>query len=393
VPLSRAGKRGKARKIVIVWARSVLEARLLRVANTLDQEGYSVEVFAWDRESDKENVVRHEHFNCHYLHLKAPYNSPLLFLLLPVWWLMALAFLIRRRPRAVHACDMDCLLPTLFYSRISGIPLVYDIFDIYGGMVANTLPSVICKLLIRLEAAGARASDAVLLVNELQYAHLGRPPLRRHLYLINTPDEPDWKEMESWIRKVREKIPKEAEGKTLIFYGGSLEYARRFDQLLEGIEGLDDVFHVVAGSGADADRLLPMFDRSGNTSYIGPIPFEEVIAWTKTADIVYVLCDAGTDKCRMGSQTRLFVAMMCECPLIVTDGINASRIVKEAGCGISVPDGDVKALRRAIKRLSGSPALRQKLGSTGRKAYDTRFGWKELRGGLLDLYSGLLAGR
>lgn len=387
---SRNGAYNKDKKVVIVWARSVLEARLLRVANTLDDEGYTVEIFAWDRESDKDDLVEHEHFNCHYLHMKAPYNSPFLFVLLPLWWLMVLGFLLRRGPRAVHACDMDCLLPTLLYCRLRGVPLIYDIFDIYGSMVRNTLPGFICNILIRLEAAGARASDAVLLVNELQYEHLGRPGLRRHLFLINAPDEPDWEEIRVEMKKVEVAIPREGRGKNIIFYGGSLEYARRFDQLLKAIEGLDEVFHVVAGSGADAERLIPMFRRSGNTHYIGPIPFKQVIAWSRLASIIYVLCDAGTEKCRMGSQTRLFVAMMCGRPLVVTASINAADIVEGAGCGLTVPDGDIEALRDAIRRLAGSPSLRASLGRKGQAAYEKRYGWSKLKKGLLDLYADLL---
>ena len=261
------------KKVIIVWARTVLEARLIRVANTLDEEGYSVKVFAWDRESDRSDMEKHDHFDCHYRHLSAPYDSPVLFLLLPIWWFSIIRFLMKHRPDAIHVCDLDCLLPALFYSRLKRIPLVYDIFDIYGKMVQHSVPKKISDLLIRMERAGAAASSAVIMVNEHQYDLLGKPSVRRLTYLVNTPYEEDRKKIELKIQEIREKISDENRKKTLIFYAGSLQYARRFDQMLAAVKDMDDVYHVVAGAGADADRLYPCSRDRRTPIILAPYPF------------------------------------------------------------------------------------------------------------------------
>jgi len=380
----------RKKKVIIVWARTVLEARLIRVANTLDEEGYSVKVFAWDRESDRGDMEKHDHFDCHYRHLSAPYDSPVLFLLLPIWWFSIIRFLMKHRPDAIHVCDLDCLLPALFYSRLRRIPLVYDIFDIYGKMVQHSVPKKMSDLLIRMERAGAAASSAVIMVNEHQYDLLGKPTVRRLTYLVNTPYEEDRKKVELKIREIREMISDENRKKTLIFYAGSLQYGRRFDQMLDAIKDMDDVYHVVAGAGADADRLVPMFEGSKNTHYLGPISFLEVVAWSSIADMLYLLCDAGSKKYRLGAQTRLFVGMMCGTPLIVTGGINAARIVNEEKCGLSVADKDVDGLKGVIKKLARDPSLRQRLGENGRRAYDNKYGWNILKKELVRVYSELL---
>ena len=377
------------KKVIIVWARTVLEARLIRVANTLDEEGYDVKVFAWDRESGRDDIEKHDHFDCHYRHLSAPYDSPVLFLLLPIWWLSIIRFLMKHKPDAIHVCDMDCLLPSLFYGRLKRIPLVYDIFDIYGKMVQHSVPKKISDLLVRMERAGAAASSAVIMVNEHQYDLLGKPAVRRLSYLVNTPYEEDRKKVELKIREIRKTISEDNGKKTLIFYAGSLQYARRFDQMLDAIKDMDDVYHLVAGAGADADRLVPMFERSKNTHYLGPISFLEVLAWSSIADILYLLCDAGLKKYRLGAQTRLFVGMMCGTPMIVTDSINAARIVREEKCGLTVADKDVKGLRKTIKKLASSRSLRQRLGKSGRRAYDKKYGWNILKQELIQLYSEL----
>jgi len=150
------------------------------------------------------------------------------------------------------------------------------------------------------------------------------------------------------------------------------------------------VLHVVAGTGADASELVPMFEESKNTLYIGPIPFVEVLAWSTVADILYVLVDSGSEKSRWGEQSRLYTGMMCGTPLIVTADVNAARIVTEAKCGLTVPDMDVKALKSAIKKLGGDASLRRKLGNNGKNTYVSKYRWNILKKDLLDLYSELL---
>ena len=383
---NRSGKK----EVIIVWARTVLEARLLRVANSLDDEGYRVKVLAWDRECNKPDIETYDHFDCHYFHLKTPYNSPLVFLLLPLWWLFVFRFLVKDRPDAMHPCDLDCLFPTLFYGKMKRVLVIYDIFDVYGKMTERSVPGPFGKILIRAEAAGARASDAVLMVNRYQHKILGKPALARSLYLVNTPYEIDIEKVNREKIMVAKKIPRKFRDRILIFYGGSVEHARRFDFMLRAIEGMDDVLHVVAGTGADAGELVPMFEESKNTLYIGPIPFIEVLAWSTVADILYVLVDSTSEKSRWGEQSRLYTGMMCGTPLIVTADVNAARIVEENMCGLTVPDNDVEALKKAIRRLGGDAALRRELGGNGKKAYFAKYRWNILKKGLVDLYSELL---
>ncbi len=378
------------KKVTIVWARTVLEARLLRVANTLSEDGYSVNVFAWDREARKPDIEGHEKFKCHYLHMKSPYDSPVTFLLLPLWWFLSFIFLIRNRPKAVHACDMDCFVPALLYSKITGSSLIYDIFDIYGSMVEASVPSFASRLLKSVEGWCAQKSDAVIMVNTFQYKELMEPDIQRKLFLVNSPHEVDIREVRKRGRALKTSLPEKKKRSTLIFFAGSLQYKRRFDQMIKAIKGLDGVHHIVAGAGADADRLIPMFQGSENTDYIGPISFDDVLAWSSVADIIYVLFDNSVKKYRWGAQTRLFIGMMLGTPVLVTDDSNPARIIKEAGAGFAVKDGDIKGLRKAVKKLVSSPATRKKMGESGMAEYNKKYAWGEMKYELLDLYSELM---
>jgi glycosyltransferase involved in cell wall biosynthesis len=69
--------------------------------------------------------------------------------------------------------------------------------------------------------------------------------------------------------------------------------------------------------------------------------------------------------------SKIYEAMAAELPiLLVADGEPARR-VHQARCGLSVPPGDISALRDAFCRLASDARFRSELGAAGRRAAET----------------------
>ena len=81
--------------------------------------------------------------------------------------------------------------------------------------------------------------------------------------------------------------------------------------------------------------------------------------------------------------------MMCAKPIIVNDGITASKIVAEEKCGLIIPYGDTNAIKEAILILKKDPGLCRTLGENGRKAYEARYSWEIMKGRLINAYNEL----
>ena len=75
-------------------------------------------------------------------------------------------------------------------------------------------------------------------------------------------------------------------------------------------------------------------------------------------------------------------------PAIVTTGVGAAEIVRDAGGGLVV-DGDPAALAAAIDRLTGDADLARRLGEAGRRHVRERLGWATVAAQMEGLYESL----
>jgi glycosyltransferase involved in cell wall biosynthesis len=71
--------------------------------------------------------------------------------------------------------------------------------------------------------------------------------------------------------------------------------------------------------------------------------------------------------------SKIYEAMASSLPiLLIADG-EASDRVEAAGCGLTVPPGDLKRARDACQRLATDETLRRRLGEAGRQAAETLY--------------------
>jgi glycosyltransferase involved in cell wall biosynthesis len=73
--------------------------------------------------------------------------------------------------------------------------------------------------------------------------------------------------------------------------------------------------------------------------------------------------------------SKLFGIMAVGRPAVAVgpDDAEVSRLVRESGCGVVVPNGLGGELVGALRRLREDPALRARLGAAGRRAFESRF--------------------
>ncbi|MEZ4373603.1 MAG: glycosyltransferase [Polyangiaceae bacterium] len=96
----------------------------------------------------------------------------------------------------------------------------------------------------------------------------------------------------------------------------------------------------------------------------GPFPFSELPTWVAAPDIVAL---PSRDEPGAWGQipAKLFDAMAMAKPIVVTEVNDMGKILGDAG--LRVPPGDVQALATALKRLTESPDLGNRLGEAARE--------------------------
>jgi glycosyltransferase involved in cell wall biosynthesis len=167
------------------------------------------------------------------------------------------------------------------------------------------------------------------------------------------------------------EIGKEAEPPEVLFVG-RLSPEKGITELVEATKGLN---LVVAGDGP-LRHLVP--------DALGFVPPAEVQRLLARAAVVVLPSH------REGLPMVLLEAMAHGRAVVATPAGGIPSLVEDGITGLLVPTGDARALREAITRLLGNPALRRKLGRAARAKVQEVAGWERVTEATLDAYRSAL---
>jgi glycosyltransferase involved in cell wall biosynthesis len=86
-------------------------------------------------------------------------------------------------------------------------------------------------------------------------------------------------------------------------------------------------------------------------------------------------------------------AMAVGLPVIAARCGGIPEVVEDGVTGLLVPSSDVGAFTAAVVRLLEDPALCRRLGGSGRRRAEARFGLEPHAAGVLEVYRAVLEGR
>lgn len=85
--------------------------------------------------------------------------------------------------------------------------------------------------------------------------------------------------------------------------------------------------------------------------------------------------------------TKLFEYLGAGLPVIISETLNCSALVRESDCGIVVDPSDPDAIARAMAFLIDNPGTAQAMGERGRRLVTDRYQWKSEASKLTRLYA------
>ena len=375
-------------KVIIIRSNSASpDPRVEKEADSLGSNNYEVTVLAWDRSCIDPRIEYKDHFKIYRIRLKAPYGKPILIIKLIEWTIFEIKYLLETEFDVVHCCDLDTLLPGIIVSRLKNKKIVYDCFDFYADMLTLKVPSPLRVTTAYIERFLASLADLVIIADDTRIAQFGYQ-LKDYIIINNSPAKGIAYSMETKMHQFQniKKI------KFSIFYGGILDVNRGFEHLFKAISDLKDVSLVIAGFGLDEHEILNMCNRMNNVNFIGKIKYKEIIQRTIESDLLVALYNPTIPNNKYASPNKLFEAMMCGKPILVSEGSSMADIVRKEECGMVVPYGDIAAIRDAILKLKSDPRLAEEMGRKGRKAYEKRYDWAIMEQKLINSYKNLLGG-
>ena len=399
---------------MIVWNEFVHDARVLKEAETLQAAGYQVCVHALhtpgrtkqsETLSSGVKVQRVIRSPLHALRKAPPPEaanaggrrpaamSPTMSLggqlarLIPrsVTHLQLLSRLVRSRPDAVHAHDVNTLPTAWLAARIIGCPLVYDAHEIStdreGYRKLRKAVGWIEKRLMPQAVATITTTDARAKFFARAYG------IPRPIVLQNRPRL----EKAERTNRIRQELGL-PEPWPIIVYQGGLQQGRGLDRLVDAMKRVDRAYLVMIGGGRLAGSLLRQVEDEGlaeRVRFIATVPLSELPSYTASADIGVQPIENSCLNHFTTDSNKLFEYMMAGLPVVASNLPEIRRVVEDGRFGLLVPPGDTNALAAALARLVGEPALRKQLGARALETA-TKLNWDTQEAKLRDLYDRLL---
>lgn len=356
------------------------DSRVLKEALSLQSAGYDITVVALHKAGLKEAEEQHGvKIRRLKLRLKNWGHNPLSLAL------KYLEFVIRaivrfRHADFIHCNDLDtlpigCCIKWLGKKK----KIIYDAHEFEIDDRGNNT-KFRRWLLYRTERFFIRRADGVLTVGEMiadEYARLY--PIGRPAVVMNCPHR-----MERCGSSVlREKL-QIAPGEKLFIYQGAFMPGRGIERLLEAFETLPRTYNIVfMGYGKLEDRIKEKAGRFPNIFYHPPVAYQDILAYTSSADYGMALIEDICLSYRWGMPNKFFEYINAGLPVVVFSHGEMPRIVGKYKLGF-VWDEKTETFPDFLLKIPSLPLHPREIGD--------RYTWENQERKLLTFYKAVLHG-
>jgi glycosyltransferase involved in cell wall biosynthesis len=284
-----------------------------------------------------------------------------------------------------HSNDLNTLyIGTRCKRRTPGARLVYDSHELQTER--NRMTKSWQRWAAWNERRGLPHADAMIVaspswidINRQKYGKVPAPSVS----IINTPELQTIDQPQDLRGALA--IPDDA---PILLYQGSIQENRGIEPAIDAITLMPKAVLVVVGYGYHRSTLEAEVRKRGLTDrvkFFGPIPNDELLAWTAAADIGMCNIINSSLSYHTSLPNKLFEYIIAGIAVIGSDSPEIGRIVKETGVGEVADPADPESLANAARLILGD--LERYKAATIPAAEKYNWGNEEKK--LLELYRGL----
>ena len=297
-------------------------------------------------------------------------------------------FLLVRKFDVLHANDLDTLLANRLVQKLKGGELVYDSHEYFTEVPELKDGSFAKNMWIRIERSIFPKLKRVFTVNQ------SIADIYQKLYGIklgvmrNVPISGKFNSEVSI--KSREELGLPLDKKIILLQGAGINVDRGAEEMVEAMNWIDAVFLVV-GSGDVIEPLkskVQSSDLKSKVFFTGRVPFEELISYTKVADVGVTLDKDTNLNYRYSLPNKLFDYFQADLPVIASDLVEVRRIMDEYNAGIILSSYDPRKMAEEINNYLNDESLFSQTKQNVLKA-KTDLVWENEKQVLIDCYQDL----
>jgi len=286
--------------------------------------------------------------------------------------LSLLQFLFSRRPKLVHASDIETMPGSMIYCLLMRTPLIYNVHDNLSQRY--NLPEWVQGFLNTIEGAFILCSATTMVPEEFRKSAL--PSWCQHKISVvrNTPQNVAFSE------------PANASDRQLrLFYGGWLDWGRGLAKMVQLAEAIPNCQLVVAGEGSK--EIVDFLKSSASIKYIGFIEHQQAIEETRKSHFVLAFYRPNTVINRYAASNKLAESLAVGRPLVLNSEMKITETLGENLSILSSPFDSIETLQQKILDLYNDEARYQEACNEARKLYNSNYDWDHVKGELTNVFS------
>lgn len=229
------------------------------------------------------------------------------------WMLFVMKEICRHRKDcvAIHACDIDGILPALAVGKPLGKKVIFDIFDWISSLTGR---GIVYKLVEFLQNFSYRHADAVILCEE---ERKDQAKANNDTVFI-VPNIPDGRTV--FDQETLEKTAEDLRSyEQVISYVGVFDRDRGLENLLEAVSKCPHVKLNIAGFGVLDELIRSYADRCGNITYWGRVEYPVGQAIQKNSTMISAMYYLTSPLHKYAAPNKYYESLVLGVPLITTE--------------------------------------------------------------------------
>lgn len=355
------------------------DQRVNRTCETLNELGFDVLLVG--RKMKKSNPLKPRDYQMKRMKLLfekgalfyAEYNFRLFLLLL------------FKKYDVLHSNDLDTLLANRLIQRLKGGELVYDSHEYFTEVPELIEGSFAKNMWLKIEKSIFPELKRVFTVNK------SIANIYKKLYGIDVKimrNVPIAGKFNSDLKiKTREELGLPEGKKIILLQGAGINVDRGAEEMVDAMNWIDAVFLII-GSGDVIEPLKKRVKASGlegKVIFTGRVPFEELIAYTKVANVGVTLDKDTNLNYRFSLPNKIFDYFQADLPVIASNLVEVRKIIDEYKAGIILSSYEPEKMAEEINNYLNNESLFTQTKENVQKA-KTELVWENEKEVLVNCY-------
>ena len=373
------------------------DVRVMREAIALAEAGFSVSII--DIENDPTRPAEEDLGEIHVKHMLRPdWFIPPRFkpwrIIKTMQKLLTTTLSLIRTPADIyHAHDINALLPCYIAAQLHRKLLVFDAHEMPLHELEDIRWRWACALITQLFASIARTCAGVITVSPAIIAemyrryHITEVSLIRNILPYRVAPSSD---------RLRQYLNLSSNVR-IVLYQGNLQPNRTLDKLVRAARFLEqDVVIVLMGRSvgsiqAELEDLVATEGVAERVKIIPPVPYEELLDWTSSADIgAIAYAPDHSINARVELPNKLFEYLMAGLPVIASQLPAVSEIIETYDVGRVLSSVEPEAIGAEINAMLADRARFERMQCNALEASQHDLNWEKESQQLLHLYYDIL---